>query len=249
MELIAYGGGFQIYRLTRDRWPRAKVPFQQTMWLLVGAVFGALAGSKLLAWAESWPDYWAHRLDPAAWATGKTIVGGLLGGWAGVAIAKRRLGIRHSTGDAFVFPIVFGMAVGRVGCFLTGLDDHTNGIATALPWGVDFGDGVYRHPTQLYDIAFLLSLAIFLWTWRRMSRANGFFFRAFLLAYLLWRLAVEFLKPTWKPYLGLSAIQLACLGGVIVLSVEFLIRRRGVRPTPQSGRPSQSPRECTSLAP
>lgn len=228
MELVAYGGGFQLYRVTRDRWPRAKVPFQQTMWLLVGAVFGALAGSKVLAWAESWPDYWAHRFDLAAWATGKTIVGGLLGAWAGVEIAKRRLGIRHSTGDAFVFPLIFGMAVGRIGCFLTGLDDHTYGIATALPWGVDFGDGIFRHPTQLYDIAFLMSLAVSLWIWVRTSRPNGALFRAFLLAYLLWRLAVEFLKPTWKPYLGLSAIQVACALGAILLVVELRIRRRGV---------------------
>ena len=74
------------------------------------------------------------------------IVGGLLGGWAGVEIAKRVLRIRYSTGDLFVFPLVVGMSIGRVGCFLTGLDDHTCGTWTGLPWAVDFGDGP-RHPT------------------------------------------------------------------------------------------------------
>jgi prolipoprotein diacylglyceryltransferase len=212
-ELIAYAGGFQIYRLSRSQWPRAKMSFEQTLWVIVGAVFGALIGSKLLAWVESWPEYWPRRFDPETWLGGKTIVGGLLGGWAGVETAKRILRIRHSTGDAFVFPLLFGMAVGRVGCFLTGLEDHTYGIATSLPWGIDFGDGFHRHPTQLYDIIFLVLLAIALAVWSSRPR-NGDLFLIFLGSYCTWRFSVEFLKPTWKPY-GLSPIQIACAVGII----------------------------------
>ena len=221
MELIAYGGGFQLYRMTRARWPRARVPREQLAWLLVGVVFGALVGSKLLAWVESMPDYWLHRNDPSTWIGGKTIVGGLLGGWAGVELAKRCLGISHSTGDAMVFPLILGMAIGRIGCFLTGLDDHTYGMATTLPWGVNFGDGIRRHPTQLYDIVFLAGLATALGLWLRAPRPNGRLFRVFLLAYLIWRLATEFIKPTWKPYLGLSAIQLACIAGIVILIIQL----------------------------
>jgi len=219
MEVIAYAGGFQLYRLTRSRFPRASVSFEQTLWIFVGAVFGALIGSKVLAWVESWPDYWPHRHELAGWVGGKTIVGGLLGGWAGVEIAKRIVGVRHSTGDAFVFPLIFGMSVGRIGCFLTGIEDHTCGVATTLPWGVNFGDGVFRHPTQLYDIVFLVPLATAFALGLRQPRRNGQLFRLFLLAYVLWRLVVEFLKPryTYTP-LDLSAIQIACLGATIVLA-------------------------------
>jgi phosphatidylglycerol:prolipoprotein diacylglycerol transferase len=73
MEIVAYTGGFQLYLWLRRRkvWPAAAVPFEQAMWLLVGAVFGALFGSKLLAWTESWPDYsrlWLlTRNPPTAW--------------------------------------------------------------------------------------------------------------------------------------------------------------------------------------
>ncbi len=45
MEVIAYSGGFQFYLLLRRRWPRPAValPFERNMWVIVGAVFGALA--------------------------------------------------------------------------------------------------------------------------------------------------------------------------------------------------------------
>jgi len=213
LELIAYGAGFQLYLWTRGRWPRAAVGVEQNLWIIGGAIFGALIGSKLLAWLESAPDYWAHRFEPAAWTGGKTIVGGLLGGWAGVEIVKKRLGIKHSTGDAVVFPLIVGMSIGRVGCFLTGLEDHTHGVATTLPWGIDFGDGVRRHPTQLYDIAFLALLAVALLLRMRRPFPNGRIFRLFLLGYLAWRFAVEFIKPRYT-YAGLSAIQMACLVGI-----------------------------------
>ena len=237
MELIGYTGGFQLYRYTRRRFPRSALPFEQNLWLIVGAIFGALVGSKVLAWIESFPDYWPHRLDPAAWIGGKTIVGGLLGGWAGVELAKKRLRISHSTGDAFVFPLIFGMAVGRIGCFLTGLEDHTCGIATTLPWGVNFGDGVYRHPAQLYDIAFLLVLALALLVWNRKPRPNGQLFRLFMLEYLLWRLGVEFLKPRYT-HLGLSAIQFACAGGAGYILIRFMVAKSyggGVEPPVRDG--------------
>src|SRR4051794_31363114 len=105
LEVLAYAAGFQLYRLLRKRErarnPSAVLSFEVNIWLIVGCIFGAFAGSKVLAWAESLNQYWAARADWRAWMGGKTIVGGLLGGWIGVEIAKTRLGIRRSTGDLF----------------------------------------------------------------------------------------------------------------------------------------------------
>jgi prolipoprotein diacylglyceryltransferase len=214
LELIAYTAGFQLYLRMRNRWPRAAVPIEQNMWLIVGCVFGALFGSKLLALVESFDAYRPYLGDPRAWLGGKTIVGGLLGGWAGVELAKWRMGIRQSTGDAFVFPLLLGIAIGRVGCFLTGLDDHTHGVHSSLPWAVDFGDGP-RHPTQVYEIAFLTLLAVALGLSVRRSNGqpNGRLFRLFMLGYLGFRFAVEFIKPRETHVAGLSMIQTACLIG------------------------------------
>lgn len=212
MEALAYTSGFQLYLLLRRRDTRTLIPFEQNLWLLVGAIFGALVGSKLLAWTESWPDYWhlwqtTHSL--ALLIGGKTIVGGLLGGWIGIEIVKKCLAIRFSTGDLYVFPLLLGMSMGRVGCFLTGLSDHTCGNHTTLPWAVNFGDGP-RHPTQLYDIVFLILFGLALWFRMKRPYPNGRIFRLFILGYCTYRLGIEFLKPTYRPYLGLSAIQMTC---------------------------------------
>ena len=219
MELIAYSAGFQLYLWLRRRAGGGGPGAEATGWLVLGCVMGALVGSKLLAWTESFHQYWPHRADPRAWLGGKTIVGGLLGGWVGVEVVKKRMGIRQSTGDLFVFPLMLGMSIGRIGCFLTGLDDHTCGMATSLPWGVDFGDGIRRHPTQLYDIVVIAMMAMLFLRRGRRPWANGRMFRWFIVGYMGWRFAVEFVKPRETLVAGLSAIQVASLVGAVVSGV------------------------------
>lgn len=235
-EMLAYTLGFQLFLRLRRREPSESVPFEQLAWILVGAVFGALVGSKLLAWVEHPRHYLAHLDDPQTWVGGKTIVGGLLGGWAGVEVAKKCVGVSSRTGDLYVYPLLLAIAVGRVGCFLTGLDDMTHGVATSLPWGVDFGDGVRRHPTQLYEIAWLTLLAVALRVVDRALPATpGLRFRFFLGGYLAFRAAVEWIKPSPKGYGGLSAIQIASLVGVglcLLQSVRLLRRSPAPSPSP-----------------
>ncbi len=210
-EMAAYSAGFQIYLRTRKRWQHPPLPTTDMMVLVAACIVGALVGSKLLNIAETPLVYWANRANILFWLSGKTIVGGFIGGWLGVEIAKKQLGIAYATGDAYVFPLIAGTAIGRVGCFLAGLEDGTYGVATGLPWGVDFGDGIIRHPTQLYEIAFVLLLGVVLYFRMRRPYPNGYLFRAFMLGYFAFRFAVEFLKPRYDAYLGLSAIQIASL--------------------------------------
>src|SRR4051794_18322797 len=241
-EVLGYCVGFQTFLLLRRRAARrlgeeAALPAEVVVWVIVGAVFGALFGSKLLAWLESAREYWAQRHNPAAWLGGKTIVGGLLGGWIGVELVKRPLHITRRTGDAFVLPLCLGIAIGRVGCFLTGLPDHTYGTATSLPWGVDFGDGIARHPTQLYESIYALLLgSVIAFSYRSRAslppsprtrgegRGDGTSFRWFMIGYLGFRFLVEFIKPSDKPLLGLSAIQVASMIGALAAAVTM---RRG----------------------
>lgn len=210
-ELLAYSVGFQLYR-RRAKQQLVSTPIETRMWLLVACVLGAALGAKLLGWLET-----PFVIDPVTgshqWlAPGKTITGGLLGGWAGIEIAKRNLGITTSTGDAYVWPIIVGLSLGRLGCFFTGLDDHTYGVATTLPWAIDFGDGVLRHPTQLYEIVWLLLTGLILrWV---PATSPGVLFRGFMASYLFFRLLVENIKPTLHIYGGLSAIQIAALIGL-----------------------------------
>lgn len=224
LEILAYTLGFQTYLMLRKKYSASRVDDESQLWIIAGCLVGAMVGSKVLAWAESFPDYWSRRSDILTWMGGKTIAGGLMGGWLGVEIAKRILRIRHRTGDAYVIPLCIGIAVGRVGCFLSGLEDHTHGIATSLPWGIDFGDGIHRHPTQLYEAIFLLLFAAIYFA-KHGKSSSGQGFRVFIAVYMLFRVVVEFIKPTWKPA-GLSAIQWASLVTLFIAIFQLYGTRR-----------------------
>lgn len=198
--------------------------------VLVGLLLGAALGNKGVFLIER-PDVALAIWHGQAVVPGQSIVGGLLGGLIGVELAKALTGQTRSTGDAMVLPIAVGLAIGRVGCFLAGLHDDTYGLPTAAPWGVDFGDGVRRHPTQLYEIAVVLPLGLALH--RTRFAVPGLAFKLFLATYLLWRLVVEFLKPVPVPYpLGLSGIQWTCLVALAIYTLLVLRAWRRPAPTP-----------------
>jgi phosphatidylglycerol---prolipoprotein diacylglyceryl transferase len=221
-EALGYAGGFAVYRWSRAR--RGDALTEERRWVVIAAAaVGALVGSRLLGLVEQAPRmglHWSEVLQPG----GKTIVGGLLGGWITVEVVKKGVGVRSRTGDLFAVPLCVGIAIGRLGCFFAGLADDTYGVATTLPWGVDFGDGVRRHPTQLYEFLFLVGLAWVLWRWKQRPHVEGQVFRGFMGAYLGWRLGIDFLKP--QPLVdGMNLIQWACVAGLVGLAVGEWRRR------------------------
>jgi prolipoprotein diacylglyceryltransferase len=219
-EVLAYAIGFLLYLVVRAR-KGDRISDANRWSVLTAAIVGAAIGSRLLAWFDAPPPDGVLQSFG-----GKTIVGGLLGGWIGTELEKIRSGIRESTGDLYVIPLIVGIAIGRIGCFLSGLPDGTYGVATTLPWGVDFGDGVTRHPTALYETTFALALGlVFLGIGRRL--APGQLFRLFMLAYLGFRVGVDAIKPGVSVALGLTAIQWACLAGVLY-TVWLLARNERV---------------------
>jgi phosphatidylglycerol:prolipoprotein diacylglycerol transferase len=215
-ETLGYAGGFALYRRARIR--RGDVLTEERRWVVIAAAaIGALVGSRILGILEQAPSAglsWESLLAPG----GKTIVGGLLGGWLAVELMKYMVGARSRTGDLFAVPLCVGIAIGRIGCFLAGLADDTYGEPTLLPWGIDFGDGIRRHPTQLYEFVFLAILGWFLWGYDARPHRNGRVFRVFMAAYLAWRLLIDFLKP--QPLVGgMNLIQWACIAALLTLGI------------------------------
>ncbi|MGM9985800.1 MAG: prolipoprotein diacylglyceryl transferase family protein [Bacillaceae bacterium] len=221
-EFLAFFIGFQTYRRMRNEKELAE---PKLVWILVGAIVGGISGSFLLYWFED-PVATFTQLQPVSYyVDGKSIVGGLLGGLIGVELAKKKIGHTRSTGDDMAIPLIIGLIIGRIGCFLTGLDDHTYGIATSLPWGIDFGDGVKRHPTQLYEQVYLVFLLFVLliqkrneWGW------NGLRFQLFMTGYLTFRIVIEEWKPIADPYIGLNNIQVASIIGLLYYG-QLMIRK------------------------
>jgi prolipoprotein diacylglyceryltransferase len=220
--------GAAMWRATLKHQQRGGALAPGNFGVLVGLLMGAALGNKLVFLIERPDVVQAMWRGGALTLPGQSIVGGLLGGLIGVEIAKKLTGQTRSTGDAMVWPIAVGLAIGRVGCFLAGLHDDTYGLPTRAPWGVDFGDGIPRHPTQLYEIAVVLPLGLALH--RARFATPGLAFKLFLSGYLLWRFFIEFLKPVpvaWP--LGLSGIQWTC---VVALAVYLPLTLRAARRTP-----------------
>jgi len=90
----------------------------------------------------------------------RSIVGALAGSIAAIELYKRARGITGSTGLIFVPAFATSVVIGRWGCFLSGLHDHTHGRPPALPWGHDFGDAAPRHPVQLYESAAMAAFLV-----------------------------------------------------------------------------------------
>ena len=82
--------------------------------------------------------------------------------------------------------------MGRLGCFHAGC---CYGSVTSVPWGVDFGDGQLRHPTQLYESFFHLLAAVALYQLYRRQLFRGQHIRLYFLAYFCYRFLTEFIRP------------------------------------------------------
>lgn len=135
--------------------------------------------------------------------------GGLLAGW--FYVFYRKLDFCFLA-DLAAPAIALGIFIGRIGCFL--INDHL-GIATNLPWGIFWPDGVIRHPVALY-----LSLnGLVLFFLLRLIKKNHFLF--FLTYYAVSRFLLDFLRVE-RRWQGLTAGQLTSLGILVILTGSYL---------------------------
>ncbi|MBT30088.1 MAG: diacylglyceryl transferase [Thalassobius sp.] len=179
--------------------------------IILGAIIGSFLGSRLFGFLENpvinfSSESFIHLLNV------KTIMGGLFGGLIGVEIAKKIIGEEQSSGDLFTLPIIVGIFIGRIGCFLSGTNEFTYGSETHFFTGINLGDGVLRHPIALYELVFLLILFFVIQHLKsKNSLKNGELFIIFMIAYFGFRFNIEFIKPNLFFILGLSSIQWLCI--------------------------------------
>lgn len=192
----------------------------------LGAFCGAMIGAKLPFFLADWRGVLSGR---AFFDSGKTLLFGLVGGYFGVELAKAAAGVTVKTGDSFAVPVAAAVAVGRLACFTAGC---CYGRTTSVPWGVDFGDGLHRHPTQLYESAFHLSAAFVLARLRRRGLLRGQLIKLYIIAYLAYRFLSEYLRPEPALALGLTGYQWACLMLMPVFVLLWISDAAAARPIP-----------------
>ena len=160
-----------------------------------------------------------------------SIAGVLAGAIVGVEAYKALRGITASTGGAFTGALALGIVIGRWGCLFAGLADNTYGTPTSLPWAVDLGDGIGRHPVEVYEsLAMALFLAVYLTGLKRRApwaMRRGFY--VFAAWYGAQRFVWEFLKPYPRLFPGLDLFQLISLGLIAYGWIWFARDRRRQR--------------------
>lgn len=197
--------------------------------LLVYVMLGGIVGSHLYYAIDTHLRTDAP-LAPLLFARdGLTWYGGLI-----LATAMGVLGCRihrvsiRTVMDCTAVGGAVGQAIGRVGCFLVG-DDY--GKPTDLPIGVRFPRGappteVPVHPTQIYEILWLLPVAALLWKRRHES---PFLFGEYLALNGLGRLWIETLRVNPKVAWGLTEPQIVGIALILIGGSAWLYCRRRTR--------------------
>jgi phosphatidylglycerol:prolipoprotein diacylglycerol transferase len=195
----------------------------------LAALGGAFLGAKL---AYLGAEGWLHWHDPNRWmvlATGKSITGALLGGYAAVESIKRLLGYQGVTGDWFAIVAPLGILLGRVGCVLHGC---CLGRAYPQSWfTVTDAAGVSRWPAAAVELLFnALALGAVL-VLRKGHRFPGQLFHLYLMAYGCFRLGHEFLRETPSVLGPFSGYQIISLGLIALGLIGFVRRQKTLERT------------------
>lgn len=211
-DLAAWGAGLTLSTLLY-RW-RLRAMTHDVAGKVGGGYFAALVAGAI---PGAWLAGSLNSLQDAAPALSHSVVGALVGAIVGVEIYKALRGVKGSTGGVFVGPFAVGVVIGRWGCLFAGLRDGTHGAPTTLPWAVDLGDGVGRHPVQVYESLVMAAfLAIYL---HGLARRRGWAMRRGFYALCIWygatRFGWEFLKPYPELIGPLNLFHILC-GGLVV---------------------------------
>lgn len=207
-------------------WTRLARRDDRLLIVYISALVGAFLGAKIAyLLAEGWrdlgqPDQWLRL------ATGKSILGALLGGYASVELTKRWVGYRSVTGDWFAMIAPLGIILGRVGCWLHGC--CLGHVCEPAWFTLRDAKGVARWPAIPMEILFNAVMLAAFFALRRNAKLPGQHFHLYLIAYGLFRFTHEFVRDTPRVALGLSGYQFIALAMVAFGMWAFRRRQAGV---------------------
>ncbi len=206
--------------------------------LVLYAYIGGWVGARLFLIPTGW-EYFVQ--DPIAFllsGSGWVWYGGLIGGGLAIwLLAHRRRLPFLLLADVMAPALAMGLAIGRIGCQLSGDGDY--GVATDLPWAMSYPNGVVPttdrvHPAPLYEMLACLAIFAYLWRRRRIELPLGDLFGRYLILSAAVRFFVEFVRRNPRWIVGLTTAQwmsvgLALIGMALVRHAERLGTPPGTR--------------------
>lgn len=205
-------------------WSRVAKRDERLVLIYIAALAGAFLGAKLVYLGA---EGWMHWHDADRWlqfATGKSILGALLGGYAGVEIAKYFLTYRTPTGDWFAIIAPVGILFGRLGCLLHGC--CLGRVCEPSWYTLNDAAGISRWPAVPVEMAFNAAALIVALILRRARVLPGQHFHLYLMGYGVFRFFHEFLRATPVVAGPVSGYALAALGVFTLGLIGFARRQR-----------------------
>jgi phosphatidylglycerol:prolipoprotein diacylglycerol transferase len=158
---------------------------------------------------------------------GKTVIGGIAGGYLTIFLYKRRIGLTRPLGDLFAFALSSGEAVGRWGCFFAGC---CYGKISQAPLSI-WQHGAWRYPTQIYSsLAAALTFAVLVYAEKhRLFPENGLFYLQGAM-FCSFRFVIEFYRVGDIMFAGLTVAQIGCAIGLLFFGYKLSTMQLSTRP-------------------
>ncbi len=206
--------------------------------LILYSYIGGWVGARLFLIPTGWNYFSEDPLGFLLSGSGWVWYGGVIGGALAVYWLCRRSGMSLLEASDIAAPaLAIGLAIGRIGCQLSGDGDY--GVPTDLPWGMSYPNGVVPttervHPAPLYEMIACFAIFAYVWVRYRPELPVGDLFARYLIASGVVRFLIEFVRrnPGWL--IGLTTAQwisIAC----IVLGLALL--RRAPQPVIANASP------------
>jgi len=239
--VAAFSGFLAAFLLLRNDVVRRGYDVELAYDLILYAYIGGWVGARLFLIPTGWQyfidDPVSFLLSSSGWVWYGGLIGGVVASWL---LARRRHIAWLELADISAPALAMGLAIGRIGCQLSGDGDY--GVPTSLPWGMSYPNGVVPttervHPAPVYEM--LACFAIFAYLWRRRlhNPPTGDLFGRYLILSAIVRFLIEFVRrnPDWL--VGLTTAQWMSIGCAIV---GALLVRRAVMSEPQRVAPSDA---------